>query len=163
MSIQIYALGRCTAIDSSALRTLLCPRTSGAVSWIRPRFFCELSNCVAPIGWVWGIVCHARRRSAYNPLRFFGSGAAGGAGKGGARAVRALPVRVVCVAKSGAPALESLAADYASKIQRYCQFHEVLVKPNPKVRLRARRRPSGRCVQGWSRGRGVPVGAETRA
>jgi hypothetical protein len=54
-------------------------------------------------------------------------------GKRAARAVRAVPVRVLCVAKAGSQPLEAIAAEWGAKVARYSPFTETLLRPNPKV------------------------------
>eukprot|EP00238_Polyblepharides_amylifera_P014049 CAMPEP_0196576660 /NCGR_PEP_ID=MMETSP1081-20130531/5871_1 /TAXON_ID=36882 /ORGANISM="Pyramimonas amylifera, Strain CCMP720" /LENGTH=216 /DNA_ID=CAMNT_0041895335 /DNA_START=35 /DNA_END=685 /DNA_ORIENTATION=- len=48
------------------------------------------------------------------------------------RAVRAVPMQLLAVAKAGTPPVEQMAGDYASKLERYCKFQETLLRPNPK-------------------------------
>ncbi|GAQ81826.1 DUF163 containing protein [Klebsormidium nitens] len=49
-----------------------------------------------------------------------------------ARSAKALPIRVVSVAKAGAGPGQLLAKEYAEKIRRYCTFEELVIRPNPK-------------------------------
>eukprot|EP00232_Nephroselmis_pyriformis_P009325 CAMPEP_0182876060 /NCGR_PEP_ID=MMETSP0034_2-20130328/13927_1 /TAXON_ID=156128 /ORGANISM="Nephroselmis pyriformis, Strain CCMP717" /LENGTH=187 /DNA_ID=CAMNT_0025008829 /DNA_START=229 /DNA_END=792 /DNA_ORIENTATION=+ len=49
-----------------------------------------------------------------------------------AREARALPIRMVTVHKGGLPGADDIAAEYTTKISRYCDFLEARVPPNPK-------------------------------
>lgn len=51
---------------------------------------------------------------------------------GGARATRAVPMRVVCVSKGGGRAFDECVAEYAERCKRYAPFDEVQAKQNPK-------------------------------
>lgn len=48
------------------------------------------------------------------------------------RATRPLPLKLVTVGKDRRTAMESVALEYVKKIQRYCVFEEVQLRPNPK-------------------------------
>jgi hypothetical protein len=45
---------------------------------------------------------------------------------------KAIPIRVVSVAKAGAGPGQAVAKAYAEKIKRYCTFQELVIRPNPK-------------------------------
>lgn len=45
---------------------------------------------------------------------------------------RPLPLKLVTVGKDRGSAMESVAVDYVKKIQRYCAFEEIQLRPNPK-------------------------------
>ncbi|KAK3259240.1 hypothetical protein CYMTET_31755 [Cymbomonas tetramitiformis] len=49
-----------------------------------------------------------------------------------ARAVRAVKLQLLAVAKNGGADYEAVAAGYGDKIRRYCKFEETLIRPNPK-------------------------------
>ncbi|XP_024386764.1 putative RNA methyltransferase At5g10620 isoform X1 [Physcomitrium patens] len=48
------------------------------------------------------------------------------------RATRPMPMKLVTVGKDRGAALENVALEYIKKIQRYCPFEEVQLRPNPK-------------------------------
>eukprot|EP00884_Botryococcus_braunii_P023113 jgi/Botrbrau1/9486/Bobra.0252s0102.3 len=48
------------------------------------------------------------------------------------RAVRAIPIKIITVAKGNSPAAKGMSEEWADKIRRYTQLLEVQVKPNPK-------------------------------
>lgn len=45
---------------------------------------------------------------------------------------RPLPLKLVTVGKDRGTAMENVAVEYVKKIQRYCAFEEVQLRPNPK-------------------------------
>jgi len=49
-----------------------------------------------------------------------------------ARAVRAVPLKLVMVSKGGGGAMDSACKEWADKISRYATFSEIVVKTNPK-------------------------------
>ena len=51
---------------------------------------------------------------------------------GGARAIRAVPLRVVTVSKGGGRAFDDACKEYADRCKRYSGFEEVQAKQNPK-------------------------------
>lgn len=48
------------------------------------------------------------------------------------RATRPMPMKLVTVGKDRGSAMEGVALEYVRKIQRYCAFEEVQLRPNPK-------------------------------
>lgn len=52
--------------------------------------------------------------------------------KANARAVRAVPIKLVTVSKGGGRAMDGACKEWADKIARYTTFDEVVVKTNPK-------------------------------